>query len=132
MPWPWRLLGTLGRVVCRVIFSQAPERWPGWLGWKRHAGYLAARVLFGVRQHDPGCPFRLMRRDILARIPLQSDGSFVHVELLAKANYLGLMMGEEIALEVGHYPPLDAEMKREEFHQLLADARRLIRHPEFR
>ena len=130
-PWPWRILGLFWRILCRVVFTQAPERLPGWLGWKRHAATVLVRVLFGVRYRDVACPFRLLRRDIFARIPLQSDGSFVHVELLAKANYLGLMMGEEVSLDAGRYPPLAKEMSRDEFHQLVADARRVIRHPQF-
>jgi hypothetical protein len=88
-----------------------------------------ARVLFGVRQHDITCPFRLHRRDIFARIPLQSDGPFVHVEILAKANFLGLVMGEEVPLLPGHYPPLKDRLGHEERRQLLADARRVIRRP---
>jgi glycosyltransferase involved in cell wall biosynthesis len=132
MPWPGRILGLSWRIVCRIVFSHAPERWPGWLGWKRHAAALLARILFGIRYRDVACPFRLLRRDIFSRLPLQSDGVFVHVELLAKANYLGLMMGEEVPLEPGHYPPLTHEMSRDELQQLRADARRVIRHPQFR
>ena len=47
----------------------------------------------------------LPRRDILPRIPLQSDGPMAHVELLAKANYLGCVLGEEVpfAIEPGPY-----------------------------
>jgi glycosyltransferase involved in cell wall biosynthesis len=131
MPWPWRVLGVFWRGFLRVLFGHAPERLPGWLGWKRHAATLLARILFGVRYHDVACPFRLLRRDIFTRIPLQSDGAFVHVELLAKANYLGLMMGEEMPLEPGHYPPLTAVMSNEEFRQLFTDARRVIRQPTF-
>jgi glycosyltransferase involved in cell wall biosynthesis len=130
-PWPWRVAGRFWRAVCRVLFGQAPERLPGWLGWKRHFARMLARVLFGVRYHDVACPFRLHRREIFARIPLQSDGLFVHVEILAKANYLGLVMGEEVPLDPGHYPPLAERWSREELRQLLADARRVIRHPDF-
>ncbi|MGH7171005.1 MAG: glycosyltransferase, partial [Gemmataceae bacterium] len=131
MPWPWRILGLFWRFLNRLVFAHAPPRRPGWLGWKRHAAGLLVRVLFGVRHHDAACPFRLLRREILTRIPLQSDGSFVHVEILAKANYLGLMMGEEVPLEPGRYPPLMTEMSREERRQMCNDAWRVIRHPEF-
>jgi glycosyltransferase involved in cell wall biosynthesis len=130
-PWPWRILGRLWRTLCRVLFTHAPEPLSGWLGWKRHLARALVRLLFGVRYHDVACPFRLHRRDIFARIPVQSDGLFVHVEILAKANALGLMMGEEVPLEPGHYPPLQNALSQEEFRQLLADARRVIRHPDF-
>jgi glycosyltransferase involved in cell wall biosynthesis len=131
MPWPWRILGQVWRIFLRVLFAHTAERAPGWLGWKRHAAALLVRILFGVRYRDVACPFRLLRRDIFARIPLQSDGPFVHVEILAKANYLGLIMGEEVPLGPGHYPPLTKAMSREEWRQLWTDAWRMIRHPEF-
>jgi glycosyltransferase involved in cell wall biosynthesis len=128
---PWRITSLLWGVFCRLLLGQSPERSPGWLGWKRHLARLFVRTLFGVRYHDVACPFRLQRRDIFARIPLQSDGPFVHVEILAKANYLGLIMGEEVPLERGHYPPPAKKPTREEFCQLLTDVRRVIGHPDF-
>ena len=130
-PWPWRMMGLLWRFFCRVMFTQAPDRLAGWLGWKRHLARVLVRILFGVRYHDVACPFRLHRRSIFSRIRVQSDGSFVHVEILAKANALGLMMGEEVPLEPGHYPPLKDSLSPEELRQLFADARRVIRHPDF-
>jgi glycosyltransferase involved in cell wall biosynthesis len=131
MPWLWRLTGMLWRMIFRLLFTQAPERLPGWLGWKRHLARILVRTLFGVRYHDIACPFRLHRRAIFARIPLQSDGAFVHVEILAKANYLGHIMGEEVPLEPGHDPPLQSKWSREEWEQLLTDARRVLTHPDF-
>lgn len=131
VPRLWRILGLLWRLLGRVLFAHAPEPLPGWLGWKRHAAGLLVRVLFGVRYRDVACPFRLLRRDIFTRLALQSQGRFVHVEILAKANYLGLMMGGEVPLEPGHYPPLTVEMSREEWRQMRADAWQVIRHPEF-
>lgn len=131
MPWLWRLTGVLWRMICRLLFTQAPERLPGWLGWKRQLARILVRMLFGVRYHDVACPFRLHRRAIFARIPLQSDGAFVHIEILAKANYLGYIMGEEVPLEPGHYPPLPNTMSREEWDQVRADARRVLTQPDF-
>jgi glycosyltransferase involved in cell wall biosynthesis len=130
-PWFWRILGLVQRLLSRLLFAHTPERLPGWLGWKRHALGLLTRILFGVRYYDVACPFRLLRRDIFARLPLQSCGSFVHIEILAKANYLGLMMGEEVPLEPGHYPSLETEMSGKEWRQMRIDAWKVIRHPEF-
>jgi hypothetical protein len=131
VPWPWRSAGLLWQIFCRFLFGQPPERIPGWLGWKRHLARLLVRMIFGVRYHDVACPFRLHRREVFARIPIQSNGPFVHVEILAKANFLGLMMGEEMPLEPGHYPPLTYSRGREEFRQWISDARQVIRHPDF-
>jgi glycosyltransferase involved in cell wall biosynthesis len=55
---------------------------------------VAVRLLFGVRVKDVECSFKLFRREIFARIPIQSDGIFAHTEILAKANFLGCMMTE--------------------------------------
>lgn len=131
MPGALRFLDLFWRVFCRVIFSHFPERARGWLGWRRQLARLLVRIAFGVRYRDVACPFRLYRREIFARIPLQSDGPFVHVEILAKANYLGLVMGEEMPLEVGHYPPLPAKLDRDEMRQLRSDVRRVMGHPDF-
>src|SRR5581483_5040664 len=92
LPWPCRILGEFWRLFLRVLFGEAPQRSPGWLGRKRHGAALLVRVLFGIRYRDVACPCLLLRREILAYIPLQSEGCFVHVEILAKANYQGLMM----------------------------------------
>lgn len=130
-PWPFRIAGLSWRVFCRVLFSQMPERLPGWLGWRRQTARLLARAMFGIRYNDVGCPFRLQRREIFSRIRLQSDGPFVHVEILAKANYLGHIMGEEVPLDPDHYPPLADAQTPAENRQFIADARRVIQHPDF-
>src|SRR5262249_46653834 len=89
VPRFWRWVGAVRRGRGRVVLAHAAPPLPGWLGWKRHFGRLLVRMFFGVRNQDVTCPFRLVRRSIFGRIPLQSDGGFVHVEILAKANFLG-------------------------------------------
>ena len=84
--------------VSWLLFGFADPPLPGWLGWQRHLGQWVARRLFGVPYHDMTCPFRLARRAIFGRIPLQSDGAFAHVEILAKANFIGCLLGEEVPL----------------------------------
>lgn len=125
VPLPWRVVGWLWRVICVVLFSYWPQPLPGWLGWRRHLGWLLVRIFFGLRMHDVSCPFRLMRRDILARMPVQSNGSFAHVELLAKANFLSCLMGEEMPIPVvpGAY--------RGDAGELFREARQLFNHPDF-
>lgn len=125
MPLPLRVVGWVWRVVCVVLFAYAPPPLPGWLGWRRHFGRLLARVFFGLRAQDVSCPFRLMRRDILARMPVQSDGPFAHVELLAKANFLGHLMGEEVPIPVVPGPV------RANVGQVWREARRLFDRPDF-
>ena len=105
------------------MFSAAPTPLPGWVGWNGHAAQMLARVFFAVRNRDVLCPYRLTRREIFARIPLQSDGTFVHVEILAKANFLGCMM-DEIVLADRHQPPPLPDVREE--------MRRVFRDPRFR
>jgi glycosyltransferase involved in cell wall biosynthesis len=130
VPLALRALGALARVVSRVVFIHAPAPLPGWLGWRRHLGGLLVRWLFGVRYRDVASPFRLLRRDILARIPLQSDGPFVHVEVVAKANFLGHVFGDELPLEGvspgPRSPPVGGGAR-----EVLTEALRLFRHPDF-
>ena len=125
VPLPWRALGLCWRIVARVLLSYSPQPLPGWLGLRGHLGRLLVRVLFGVRYQDVACPCRLWRRDVLARIPLQSDGPFVHVEVLAKANFMGLVMGTEVPLDVKPRPIPGG------WRALWREGLRLLRRPRF-
>ncbi len=67
--------------------------------WSQH---WLVRLWFGVQLADPACHFRLYRRDILTRFPIQSQGCFADVEIAAKANYLECLLAEA---EVTWQPP---------------------------
>jgi glycosyltransferase involved in cell wall biosynthesis len=97
-PLVWRITGLLFRFLCRVLFNAAPTPRPGWLGWRQFVSWFVCRVVFGIRNRDVTCPVRLLRREILQRVPLQSDGCFVHAEMLAKANFLTLLLSDDIPL----------------------------------
>ena len=132
-PFPivWRCLGALRRGFARLVLGHADPPLPGWLGWKRHLGRMFVRLLLGVRNQDMTCPFRLARRSMFARIPLQSDGAFAHVEILAKANFLGLLLGEELPLGDRNHPVAAAAEHGEGIGQLLRDGCRVFRNPDF-
>jgi hypothetical protein len=89
-----------------------------------------ARWLFGVRVRDPECLFTLCRRSIFARIPVQSDGDFAPIEILAKANFLGAWLSE---VPVSWIPPAVAEPlpSKEARKRARHEIRRLLRHPDF-
>jgi glycosyltransferase involved in cell wall biosynthesis len=130
VPLAWRAVGMVARILCRVIFSAAPAPLPGWLGYKNHAMRLLVRVFFGVRHRDVLCPYRLMRRRIFDRIPIQSDGPFVHVELLAKANFLGCVLAEDVPLgDPGR--PVPATPRDGPGEHFLKECRRVLDHPDF-
>jgi hypothetical protein len=125
----WRAVGAAWRAASRLVFSHPLTPLPGWLGWKGHAGQWLARALFGVRNRDVLCPFRLLRREILARIPIQSDGPFAHVEILAKANFLGHILGEDVPLgDRQHAVPAEPQGA---FGRYVLEGYRLLNHPDF-
>ncbi len=121
-----RLTGAFYRLIVRVLFGVPLEPRPGWLGWRHRLEHLVYRVLFGISNYDVTCPFRVIRRDIFTHIPLQSDGPFVHVELLAKGRFLGSYYMDEVP--VAWQPPAAPQR----FRAMLPDLRRVFRHPEFR
>jgi len=93
-----RTTGFFWRWLVRIIFGIPLDPLPGWLGGKSHAYQKLIRLLFGVRLGDTDSAFKLFRREIFDKIPIQSDGEFVHAEILAKANFTGCLM-DEVALD---------------------------------
>jgi glycosyltransferase involved in cell wall biosynthesis len=88
-----------------------------------------ARILFAVRLRDPECLFLLARRSIFGRIPIQSDGPFAHIEILAKANFLGCIMSE---VPVSFRPRETVNPPTAgSFRQSLAELCRLFFRPDF-
>lgn len=130
VPLGLRVIGQAYRGLARVLFGLPLEPLPGWLGWQAYAHRLLARMVFGVRLHDISCPFRLFRRAIFARIPIQSDGVFAHVEIIAKANFLGCLVSEA---PVTHRPPAAGEAPGEEetTKHIRAEAYRVFCEPDF-
>jgi len=55
---------------------------------------IVRRIVFGVPVADVHSPLRLHRAEKLREIPLQSGSSFVDVEVLAKATFLGHVLDE--------------------------------------
>jgi hypothetical protein len=101
-PFWWRGLAAVFRGFVRVLFGLSLPPRLCWLGASGRGRRWLARWLFGVRVHDPECAFRLFRRSVFRRIPIQIDGDFAQVEILAKANFLGHLMDE---VPVSHRPP---------------------------
>jgi glycosyltransferase involved in cell wall biosynthesis len=120
----WRKwLNRLYRWFVRVAFGYLPEPPKGWLGSAENRYWWKCRLLFGIRVGDINSKFKLFRRSVFDRIAIQSDGEFVHAELLAKANFLGCMM-DEIVLADHQVPPPLPDVNKE--------LRRVFRNPRFR
>jgi hypothetical protein len=121
VPLLLRILGLAWRCLFRVLFGLPLEPLPGWLGWRDHARNLLVRIFLGVQLHDAQCEFRLFRRSVFRRIPIQSDGQFAHVEILAKANFLTAVMSDVPV----SYNPLSSPPS------WWKDAWRVFAHPDF-
>jgi glycosyltransferase involved in cell wall biosynthesis len=89
-----------------------------------------ARWVFAVHLSDPGCLFLLARRSLFARLPIQSDGLFAHVEILAKANFLGCLL-TEVPVHYQTPAPAEAGLASASARPYLAEAYRLFAHPDF-
>src|SRR5262245_11168377 len=121
VPVVLRVMGLVWRGLVRVLFGLPLEPLPAWLGWRDYGVNLLARVIFGLRLHDAQCDFRLFRRSVFRRIPIQSDSSFAHIEVLAKANFLTSVMTE---VAVAHRPATSSA-------SWWKDAWRVFAHPDF-
>ncbi len=67
---------------------------------------LAMRILFGIRQRDIDCAFKVFRADLLRAIDLTSPGALINTEILTKAARAGATWAE---VGVHHYPRLRGE-----------------------
>lgn len=64
------------------------------------------RVLFRVRVRDVDCAFKLMRSEVIAKLPLQTDDFFIDTEIVASARKWNFRIGEK---GVRHYPRVAGE-----------------------
>jgi glycosyltransferase involved in cell wall biosynthesis len=95
------------------------------------------KVLLGLRMRDVNFAFKLLRREILRHIELESEGSFIDVELLAKAQRRGFHI---IQFGVDYFPrdrgtstlssPAVISNIVKELARLLPSLRRVERLPE--
>ena len=65
------------------------------------AFFSLVRILFGPLVRDVNCAFKLMRRDLLERMVLTSNGALINTEVLVLARQLGARIAE---VPVHHYP----------------------------
>jgi glycosyltransferase involved in cell wall biosynthesis len=123
--WEPGVPGRPFRWCTRTMFGveAAPRDFP-----RRLARRLPVRILFALRLTDVTCGFRLYRRSVLERIPIQSNGPFAQVEILAKANFLGCMMTE---VPVLFRPRGPVETPESDLRQSYREARQVFFHPEF-
>jgi glycosyltransferase involved in cell wall biosynthesis len=75
--------------------DHAVRRLNAW-GWN-----TLVRLLFGYLCRDIDCGFKVFRRELLARVPIESDGAMIDTEFLAGAKARGYRIAE---VPVTHLP----------------------------
>ncbi len=101
-----------------------------------HGYNLLIRAVLGLRVRDVNFAFKLVRREVLEGITLESNGSFIDVELLEKADRLGFHV---IQFGVDYFPrtrgestlssPAAIKTILREFARLAPELRRIERVP---
>lgn len=94
VPGGLKQLGWIYRTFCRLALGLPQNPLPGWYGLGEHLRAWRAWVVYGDGLNDPHCAFKLIRRSLLDRFPLQCDGDMAHVELVAKVTFLTCLMDE--------------------------------------
>jgi glycosyltransferase involved in cell wall biosynthesis len=92
---------------------------------------LLVRLGFGVRLRDVDCAFKLFRRTVFDRIPIQSKNGFVHGEILAKANFLGCLMTEVQLPARNRSRPVPELARPSPLRRILKESNRVFHHPDF-
>jgi glycosyltransferase involved in cell wall biosynthesis len=89
------------------------------------------RILFGRLCRDIDCGFKLIRRTVLNRVPLHSDGAMIDTELLAGARARGFRIAEvpvtHVAREGGRATGADPRVIARAFRDLARFRLRLWR-----
>jgi hypothetical protein len=114
--WGWllRVLLDYPSDPPKADLGQAAKRY-AWWAW----------LMFGLRVLDVQSGYKLIRRSMLERFPLQSRGEFVFTEILAKVNFLVGQMDE--CLLSGPSGQVEIDLAA-----LAADRKQLLERPIFR
>ncbi len=122
-----RLLGAIDQVDVVCGYREAAAGNP-----RNHLASVLYRWLlrwvFAVQVRDVDCGFRLFRRAALRRIPIQSNGRFAVAEILAKATFMNMLVGE---VPVNFRPRTTGGFPAEPRGQTLRDAVVVFRRPQF-
>jgi hypothetical protein len=114
------------RWICRIVFGIDEGELPKWYGLKAWKTQWWRRIRFGLRAQDAECGLRLVRRDLLNRCPIQSEGTFALVEMIAKINFAGGSMIEVPLSKPGDLPIMAP------FPSCPGDESSVFRNPIFR
>jgi glycosyltransferase involved in cell wall biosynthesis len=111
------------KVFWRVFAGLPIAEAAPWHGWPQLLYRWRVGWVYAVPMVDVNSCFKLFRTSFLRRFPIQSDGDFVHTELVAKATFLTSIMDEvPLTPKPDPFPPLGS---------LGADRGRVFRNPDF-
>lgn len=118
-----RVAGAAWRWFWRIFAGMPRQDAAPWHGWS--AFWYRSRVswVYGVPLADVNSCFKLFRTAFLKRFPIQSDGDFVHTELVAKATFLTSIMDEVPLTAKPDAVPQPGDMS--------TDKKRVFRDPQF-
>jgi glycosyltransferase involved in cell wall biosynthesis len=119
-PQPWKGIGTAFRWFCRIALGLPLDTPPGWQGVKERRRSWVAWLLFGTPLTDVNCAFKVFRRSVFDKFPIQSDGGFVHAELIAKCTFTTCLMDE---LPLTPKPDAIPDVEWSELGKVLRDAK---------
>lgn len=90
--WDWT--GRIVRGFCRFALGLPLEASPTWLGLGETVRTWVLWFLFADPLHDPFSAFKLFRKSVFEKFPVQCDGEFAHVEVIAKATFTTCLIDE--------------------------------------
>lgn len=85
---------------------------------------MLVRSLFGFKVRDVDCAFKLLPKSLIDSTELRSEGALISTELLAKARYRGLRIGE---VGVNHFPRMAGQQTGAKLGVILKAFRELFR-----
>lgn len=120
-PLTVRWAGRAWRLFWRVAAGMTLAPAPAWPGTREYLYNALVGWVFGSPLADVNSAYKLYRTDFLRRVPIQSDGDFVHTELAAKATFLTSLV-DELPLTPAAAEPAAPSVWRD-FWRVLKDAR---------
>jgi glycosyltransferase involved in cell wall biosynthesis len=116
--------------LLRILIGLSREPLPGWLGWKVHLYNRLMRTILGVQLDDAESAYKLIRREVFDRFPIQSDGIFALTEIAAKANFTNHWL-DEVPIRAQSGVPPEALRIAWSWRERRRDFGRVFRRPEF-
>lgn len=130
-PWWIKLYGFIKGMLCRVFLCMPFEKVCGSSSFMGRAKSWLFWFIFGIRYQDAFLPLRLYRREALSACIPSSKGNFWNVEVLAKANFIGLYFFPELPWPEAESNALKRELSYSSDKWFWSDFFRLLSHPSF-